>query len=201
VYKKVFITFLVLVSGISVSLYAQKDSVHAQKDTLKSIKLPAVVEHGDTIAVYTLKDTRISPPPDPDLAEKQKEWEHLRKNVCGLMSYANIVVYKMHEIDARMNAMDKKKDRKKYLRAEREQLAKDYGAKLKDLSVYQAKILIKLIYRQTGKTSYDLIKEYESGFTAGFWQTLSKLDAMDLKDTYDPNKDTLIETAIKVCGY
>jgi|GEM_PF-5068216 len=200
--------------------YSQKDSskiikkvpgqVHTsisqspkQKDSLKTAKrLPFVIEHGDTIPVYTLQDTRVSPPP-PDAAtlEKQKEWERLLRNVRYLMQYANLCAYKMHEIDTKMAAMDKKHDRKKYLRTEREQMVKDYAQTLKDLSAYQGKLLIKLIYRQTGKTSYDIIKEYESGFTAGFWQTLSKLDAMDLKETYDPKKDVMIETAIKMSGY
>ena len=117
------------------------------------------------------------------------------------MDYANTCAIKIHEIDAQMNALDKRRDKKKYLRAERELLVKDYSSKLKELSDYQGKLLIKLIYRQTGRTTYDLIKEYESGLTAGFWQTLSKLDGMNLKDTYDSKQETLIETAIKICGY
>jgi len=174
-----------------------------QNDTLKKNKrLPFVIEHGDTIPVYTLQDTRVSlPPPDAATLEKQKEWDRLLRNVRYLMQYANLCANKMKEIDAKMAAMDKRHDRKKYLREEREQMVKDYSKTLKDLSAYQGKLLIKLIYRQTGKTTYDIIKDYESGFTATFWQTLSSLDAMDLKDTYDPQKDMMIETAIKQSGY
>ena len=200
--------------------YAQKDSsknskklpiqgggtviqLQNQNDSLKKIKrLPFVIEHGDTIPVYTLQDTKVSQPPfDAPTLEKQKEWDRLLRNVRFLMQYANICAYKMSEIDAKMLAMDKRHDRRKYLREEREQMVKDYTKTLKDLSSYQGKLLIKLIYRQTGKTTYDIIKEYESGFTAGFWQTLSRLDEMDLKETYDPQKDAMIETAVKLSGY
>ena len=214
-------TLFLLICVLEIGLlpgYAQKDSTKTktpgrvpaskpesikQKDSLKAIKrLPFVIEHGDTIPVYTLQDTRISPPPpDAETLDKQKEWERLLRNVRYLMQYANLCASKMTEIDAKMAAIDKRHDRKKYLRAEREQMVKDYAQTLRDLSAYQGKLLIKLIYRQTGKTTYDIIKEYESGFTAGFWQTLSKLDAMNLKETYDPQQDAMIETAIKQSGY
>jgi hypothetical protein len=211
--------FCVLQMGVGLA-YAQKDSSKSNKksliqgggtviqlpnksDSIKEIKrVPFVIEHGDTIPVYTLQDTKVTQPPlDPADIEKQKEWERLLRNVRYLMQYANICAYKMKEIDTKMAAMDKRHDRRKYLKEEREQMVNDYSKTLKDLSAYQGKLLIKLIYRQTGKTTYDIIKDYESGFTATFWQTLSSLDAMDLKDTYDPQKDVMIETAIKQSGY
>jgi uncharacterized protein HemX len=195
--RKLVIIFLINLTVFGVSGYGQKT---AQKDTQK-IKLPAVVENGDTIGIYTLADTRIDAKIDEATAQKQKDWERLYNNVRFLMPYAITCSNKINEIDAKMNDLDKRHDKKKYLRAEREQLVKNYSAKLKDLSDYQAAILIKLIYKQTGHTSYELIHEYESGFTAGFWQTLARLDGLNLKDTYDPEKDTMIALALKMSGY
>ena len=210
----------VLVLGTN-GAYAQKDSTKSNKKTQERIappgqvskqidtskaktnvkRLPAVVEHGDTIPIFSLQDTKISTVTDPETLQKQKDWDRLLRNVNFLMQYANLCANKMKEIDAKTAAMDRRHDRNKYLRTEREALVDNYSKTLKDLSDYQGKLLIKLIYRQTGKTTYDIIKQYESGFTAGFWQTMAKLDAMDLKETYDPNKDVMIETAIKQCGY
>jgi hypothetical protein len=192
-HKLVFISLFVA-AGFTTSVFGQKDSQ-------KVIKLPAIVEKGDTLGVYTLDDTRIDANLDAAALQKQKDWDRLYINVRFLMPYAISCSNKMREIDAKMNALDKRKDKKKFLRAEREQLIQEYSAKLKELSDYQGALLIKLIYRQTGRTSYDLIKEYESGFTAGFWQTVARLDGLNLKDTYDPDKDAMVTLALKMSGY
>src|ERR1039457_6593175 len=193
---KLFTIVLLVFIALSGTCYAQKDSQKV------STKLPAIIDkNGDTIAIYTLEDTKINGTIDATTLENKKAWERLYNNVYYLMPYAITCANKMKELDNEMAKMDKRKDRKRYLKEQREKLSKDYKAKLEDLSEYQGKLLIKLIYRQTGRTTYDLIKEYESGLTAGFWQTLSKLDGMNLKDTYDSKQETLIETAIKICGY
>jgi len=193
---KLFTVVLLVFITLSGACYAQKDSQNS------SNKLPAIIDkNGDTIAIYTLEDTKINGTIDANTLENKKAWERLYNNVYYLMPYAITCANKMKELDNEMAKMDKRKDRKKYLKEQREKLSKDYKAKLEDLSEYQGKLLIKLIYRQTGRTTYDLIKDYESGFTAGFWQTLSKMYGMSLKETYDPKKDVLIETAIKMSGY
>jgi hypothetical protein len=194
--RKLGILLLLNITGLGSMVYGQ-----TPKDTQKAVKLPAVVENGDTVGIYTVEDTRVDAVMDEATLQKQKDWERLYNNTVWLMDYANQCANKMHEIDARMAALDKRKDRKQYLRAEREKLVDEYSKKLKELSDYQGALLIKLLYRQTGKTSYQLIKDYESGFTAGFWQTLARLDGLNLKDTYDPNKDVMLATAIRMAGY
>jgi hypothetical protein len=176
--------------------------LYAQKDSPKVIyKLPVKIDHGDTLGIYTMEDTKIDVTIDEATATKQKEWDRLVNGILVVYPYARECAYKIKEIDAETAKLDRRIDQKKLLRTKREELVKNYSSKLKELSNYQGELLIKLIYRETGRTSYDLIREYESGFTAGFWQTLSRLDKMNLKDTYDPSKDVLIEKAIHICGY
>jgi len=193
--KRVAVITFVLVFAYQAIGFGQADTQKVKQ------KLPAVIENGDTIAIYTLDDTKVDAVIDEATATKQKEWDRLMNSVRVCMPYALFLSNEIKSIDYRMAHLDKRKDKKKFLRAEREQLVKSYSDKLKNLSSYQGALLAKLIYRQTGKTSFDLIKEYESGFTAGFWQTLSRLDGMNLKATYDTRTDAVIEAAIKTAGF
>jgi len=76
-------------------------------------------------------------------------------------------------------------------------LKKEFEGQLKQLTVKQGRILIKLIDRETGKTSYDLVKQLRGSFSAWMWQGLAKLFGSDLKSEYDAKgEDRMIEVAI-----
>jgi hypothetical protein len=188
---------LVLIFILNLFYFSQP--VLAQKDSAKvSFRLPAVIEkNGDTVAVYTLDDTKV----DPVVYLDTTGWWRLNRSLSFLVRYARSCANAMREIDTKMAQIDRKIDQKKYLRDQRKLLVKHFGDTLKLLSNFQGEMLIKLINRETGRTAYDLIREYESGFTAGFWQGASRLDGMNLKDIYDPKKDVLLAFAIKMNGY
>ena len=74
----------------------------------------------------------------------------------------------------------------------------EFSDPLSNLSVYQGKILMKLINRQTGNNCYDIIKEYKSGLTARFYQTVAFFFGTSLKQPYDPKgEDQQIEQIVQ----
>src|ERR1700722_14387850 len=75
-------------------------------------------------------------------------------------------------------------EKKTYIKSREKELKKEFADPLENLSVYQGKILMKLINRQTGNNCYDIIKEYKDGFTARFWQTVAFLFGTSLKQPY-----------------
>jgi len=76
-------------------------------------------------------------------------------------------------------------------------LKRQFESDLKNLSISQGRILIKLIDRETGNTSYELVKDLRGGFQAFMWQSLARLFGSNLKDQYDAqNEDQLIESII-----
>ncbi|HXB08194.1 MAG TPA: DUF4294 domain-containing protein, partial [Puia sp.] len=81
------------------------------------------------------------------------------------------------------------KERKAYVASREKELKKEFTEPLEQLSIYQGKILMKLINRQTGNNCYDIIKEYRGGFTARFWQTVAFFFSSNLKQPYDPKGD------------
>jgi hypothetical protein len=75
------------------------------------------------------------------------------------------------------------------MRSREQELKKEFGDPLKNLSVYQGKVLMKLINRQTGNNCYDIIKEYKGGFNARIFQTVAFVFGSNLKQDYDASGD------------
>ena len=83
------------------------------------------------------------------------------------------------------------------MRKAEKEINEEFGGDLRDLTFTQGKILLKLIDRETGNTSYDLVKELRGGFTAFFYQGFARIWGYNLKSDYDPkDEDELIETIV-----
>src|SRR6202043_968218 len=89
----------------------------------------------------------------------------------------------------RLAKMSSESDRKSYIKSKEKDLKREFADPLTQLSVYQGKVLMKLINRQTGNNCYDIIKEYKGGFTARFWQTVAFVFGSNLKQPYDAQGD------------
>ncbi len=91
----------------------------------------------------------------------------------------------MNEINAKLVGVTDKKQRKAIIRSREKDLRKQFTSKLTDLSIYQGKVLMKLINRQTGNNCYEIISEYKGSFTAGFYQTIAIVFGTNLKQAFD----------------
>lgn len=104
------------------------------------------------------------------------------------------------QVDSTLNAEHYgliRKDR--YMSAIQKQLFKDFEGALRDMSIQQGAVLLKLIGRETGLTPYDIIKNYKSGIAAGFWQGIAKMFENDLKSQYDPDgADRPLEELVQI---
>jgi hypothetical protein len=93
-----------------------------------------------------------------------------------------------------------KKARKDYIKTREDELRKQFADPLSNLSVYQGKVLMKLINRQTGNDCYEIIKEYRGGLNARMYQTVAFVFGSSLKQRYDAEKDNTdrqIENIVK----
>ena len=120
----------------------------------------------------------------------EKQWRDYYKLVyrfARVYPYALAAAPIVHEADSVIAANNwgtVKKDR--YIKDIQKQLFSSYEGAFRQLSIYDGALLMKLIDRETGMSSYDIIKEYKNGVAAGFWQGVAKLFENDLKSTYDP---------------
>lgn len=167
---------------------AQRFGIH---DTLLT---GAVVYEGDTIearilaGVYVWKGNR-----------NKAKWTRLRNAVYVTYPYARKAGIVFTDIENHIQGNENKREVNKYINSREKELKKEFTDPLKNLSVYQGKILMKLINRETGGVDcYNILKELKGGFTARFWQTVAFLFGSDLKQPYDPyGADAEIEAIVQ----
>jgi hypothetical protein len=101
-------------------------------------------------------------------------------------------------LNSHLVTLNSNKERRQYTKEFEKQLRKDFQTPLENLSINQGKIFIKLIDRETGHTSYEMIKDLKGSFNAFVFQTAARVFGHNLKDTYDPEgDDKTIESIIQ----
>jgi len=154
-----------------------------------TIPVPAMVVDHQYVPAQTLEWTWVQVPYPKKLLERRQAWTRLRNAIYVTYPYARRAGAFMNDINARIAKMPDESERKKYILSREKDLKREFTTPLSDLSVYQGKVLMKLINRQTGNNCYNIIKEYKGGFTARFWQTVAFVFGSNLKQPYDPNGD------------
>ncbi|MFN4234999.1 MAG: DUF4294 domain-containing protein [Bacteroidia bacterium] len=158
-----------------------------------------VTEKGDTMYVVMLREVQIGGRRTHVNPMPQHEYERLKRNVKKVYPYAKEAGRAMREFDEMMAKLDKRKDRRAYEKAFEKQMRERFEEELKNLTVTQGMILIKLINRETGKTTFTAIKDIKGSFNAFMYQTSARLFGHNLKDDYDPEgKDYLIEDIVQM---
>jgi len=154
-----------------------------QHDTLW---VPYIVYEGDTMTYKVMDQVNVVGKMTDEQRAYLKKWTRLRNAVYVTYPYAKKASHIINDVVINLNKIQDAQQRKKYLSTREKELKKEFTEPLTALSVYQGKILMKLINRETRNTCYDLIKEYRGGFTARFWQTVAWVFGSSLKQDYDP---------------
>jgi len=187
--------FSALLLGTNVSFGQNSSSRYGPNDTLL---VPIYVYNGDTLPMRTLEMVWITAKMPAGMRKRLEEWTKLRNAVYVTYPYARKAGAIMNDMNAKMARMTSESDKKTYIKSREKELKKEFADPLENLSVYQGKILMKLINRQTGNNCYDIIKEYKGGFTARFWQTVAFFFGTSLKQPYDATgDDQQIEAIVK----
>ena len=103
---------------------------------------------------------------------------------------------KLDEINSALDTIPKRRKKKRYTKEVTKWVKEEYSDKLKKLTINEGKILVKLIYRETNTTPYNIVKSYRGRFNAFFWQTMARIWDNNLKTVYDPvnlREDMMIE--------
>lgn len=132
--------------------------------------------------------------------EDKKAFLILQNRVFKVYPYAKVASEKLIAMNSNLDKLTNKKDKKRYFKIVENYLENEFTDKLKKLSRKQGQILVKLINRQTGKTTFDLIKDYKSGWKAFWSNNTARVFDINLKKKYDPlieNEDYLIETILQ----
>ena len=171
----------------SAMLSASPDSVRLHTD-----------DH-DTIYMAWMKEIYVY----PKLTFKNKKQERFYwrtvRDVKKCLPYAKMITADMAYADAELAKLPDKKSRRKWWRQFEHQLFKKYEKDFRNMYASQGMMLMKLMDRETDKTSYELIKQYKGKAAANFWQFIAKLFKNDLKEEYDASdKDRITERVINL---
>ena len=182
------ILFLICFAFLSTAVQAQviqkESDLTIENDTIlnDTIELPEIIVRKEKLDI-----------------EARKQFQLLQNRVLKVYPFAKITAERLTALNRGMANLKTEKEKKKYFKIVENYLTNEFEAKLKKLSRKQGQILVKLIHRQTGTTTYDLITNLKSGWKA-FWSNVTaKLFDINLKTKYDPyqnNEDYLIESIL-----
>ena len=146
-------------------------------------------EQGDTVPVFALRGITVYPPLKfKNKKDEQFYWRTVR-DVRLTLPYAKLIAETLIETYEYIETFPTKKEREAYMKQMESALFEQYKPILKKFSRRQAKVLVKLIQRETHQSSYDIIRAFLGSFRAGFWQGFGKLFGVSLKADYAPDKN------------
>ena len=172
-------------TACSSDLYAQ------QQNSNDTIVTYAMIYNGDTIEAKTLADIPFYSRYNEAQMSNQAKWTRLRNAIYVTFPYAKRAGSVINDINTQLVTIGSEEDRKMYIKSREKELRKEFTDPLTNLSIYQGKVLMKLINRETGNTCYQLIKDYKGGFTARIYQTVAFFFTTSLKQPYEKNGDDI----------
>ncbi len=184
------LVFIFLIVIASIALHAQET---------KPIVLKARIIDSDTVPMITLREVEIFTLEVPKTRRQQRKLTKLVKNIKAVYPYAKLAGIKLNNYEEMLLAAKNDRERKQIMKQAEEEIKEEYGEELKKLTFSQGKILIKLLDRETGNTSYVLVQELRGKFTAFWYQAFARIWGYNLKTKYDPEgEDRQIEVIVKM---
>ncbi|TDO97143.1 DUF4294 domain-containing protein [Flavobacterium sp. 245] len=175
-------------------------SSHAQVTPKENQQMGYVLTEKDSILGDTIELPEIIITKEKLDPEAQKQFLILQNRVYKVYPYAKLAADRLTALNKGMARLNSNREKKKYFKIVEDYLNNEFEARLKKLSRKQGQILVKLVHRQTGITTYELIRTLKSGFKAFVSNTTANLFDISLKKEYKPyevNEDYLIETILQ----
>ncbi len=160
----------------------------------------AIVDvNGDTLAVITLPEyVKFAPPVFKNVFQEYR-FNRLVRNVKVAYPYARLAGIRLVEYETQLMSIHSEQEKRELMKKAEEKIRDEFEDDLKKLTFTQGWILLKLIDRETGHTSYDLVKEFRGQFRAFFWQAFAGIFGFDLRMKYDPHgSDKDIELIVRM---
>jgi hypothetical protein len=175
------------------------DTLKSKKDTLSGryYILQNVNRDGVTMPEVEIKEVTVVARPTAVRRAEYRRNERLIYNVKKVYPYALMVRMRLNKVNEDLKAITDEKERKNYIKNVEKDVFAEYEDDMRDMTITQGRLLIKLIDRETQNTSYSLIRDFRGKFTAAFWQGIARIIGTNLKEEYDAyGEDAPIELII-----
>lgn len=194
-----FLCSTILFFLFAVSAKSQNDSLKQNNDTTagRSYLLQKVERNGVSLPEVEIKEVTVYPHPKFPKKSDFRKYERLVYNLKKVYPYALLVRSKLYSVNQELMNYKTDKERREYMRKVEKEVFSQYEGDMREMTITQGRLLIKLIDRETLNTSYALIRDYRGKFAAAFWQGIARIFGTNLKEGYDPyGEDALIESII-----
>lgn len=159
-----------------------------------SMILRKVIMDGDTFYLYSFNQFILK---EFNSKKDRDAYIKLVRNVKKVMPYAKLAAFRLQMMDDNLNQLPSKRSKKKYIKATEDAIKEEFIGQLKKLTISQGKLLIKLIHRETGNTTYEILKQYRGSASTMFYGIWARMYNANIDTKYDPIKDYQIEYIIK----
>ncbi|WP_396637612.1 DUF4294 domain-containing protein [Maribacter sp. R77961] len=173
-----------------------------EEQPLDSISEKLIIIEGDSIvqSSIALEEAYVFGRLKFSSYDEKLRYYILRRKTQKVYPYAKLAAERLVELNDSLKYIKRKGKRKKYTKKVQKYIEEEFSEELKKLTRTEGQILVKLIYRQTGTTAFDLVKELRSGWRAFWYNTTAKLFKISIKEEFHPDKieeDYLIEDILQ----
>ncbi|MDQ6609979.1 MAG: DUF4294 domain-containing protein [Bacteroidota bacterium] len=194
--------FVMVFLSATINLCRAQDSTfsHSKWGPNDTIVVQAIIVDGERYPYSELPMVYVSKLPYEKMMKAMAAYNRLRNAVFVTYPYARQAGVVINDVNVHLLTVAAKGERKDYIKTREKELKKQFTDPLSNLSVYQGKVLMKLVNRQTGNNCYELIKEYRGGLQARLYQTVAFFVGSSLKQPYDWQNDATdrqIETIVR----
>lgn len=175
----------------------EASTVYAYNEIAKGYIVYGTVVNGDTLPIIHLNTLQVIEKRSLKSKKKLKSYNKLRRDVLKVYPLARVASAKLTHINNELSKINSKSEQKKLLAQMENDLFAEYEDEIRTMTFKQGRILIKLIDRETGNTSYNILEELKGKSSAIFWQAISRVFGSNLKWEYDPEEERDIEEIIK----
>jgi hypothetical protein len=200
-FYRLFIPLIVIITSTSVEAQVSsmpKMPVLGKNDT---IRVAGTNDNGEMIPWIALREVEIFGMRIFKSAADQAAYNRLRYNVMKVMPYALFAKRRYEQLERDIAVTADKKEQKKLVKQCDKEIKQMFNREIKELTITQGQILTKLIDRELGRTTYDIIRETKGGVTAFLYQSVARVVGHNLKSTYSPDEDRDIESIIISSGF
>ncbi len=201
-FSNIFLVLLFLMTGGA--LHAQivrPEGIYPVLGKNDTIRVAATNEGGYMIPWIALQEVVIIGKRTFKSPAEQMAFNRLKYNVLKVMPYALFAKRRYEQLERELALTSAKKEQKRLIKQCDDEIKKMFNTEIKDLTVTQGQILTKLIDREVGRTTFDIVKETKGKFAAFSYQLIARVVGHNLKSTYSAAEDRDIESIIVNSGY
>ena len=199
-FYRLLILLIVIIAGVHV-VAQEKPYKLPEMGKNDTIRVASTNENGELIPWIPLNEVVIYGLRVFKSPQERAAFNRLRYNVLKVMPYAMYAKRRYEQLERDLALTDNKREQKKLVKQCDAEIKQMFNKEIKELTITQGRILTKLVDRELGRTTYDIVKQNKGGVKAFLYQSVARVVGHDLKSTYNPREERDIESIIISSGY